>query len=79
MGYATGGIPPYPGPASVQTAFPYGPSFNGLYASGLTNTPYTNSLFEDVNAFQHQIFTSNGVGYPQYPSGLFPGANPPKA
>jgi hypothetical protein len=73
-----GGVPPYPGPAGVNNAFPYGPSFDGLYSHGLTNNPYTNSLFEDVNATQHQIFSGAGTGYPAIPPGApLPGQYPP--
>jgi hypothetical protein len=67
-----GGFPPYPGLPSYPTQFPYGPTFDGMYAHGLTNTPYTNSLFESVNALQHSIFTTGGVGYPPFQPGLFP-------
>lgn len=73
---AGSGIPSYPGPASVQTMFPYGPSFDGLYNHGLTTNPYLNSLFEDVNATQHQLYTAGGVGYPPMMPGSVPGATP---
>ena len=70
--YAYSNTPPYPGPPNIQTQFPYGPTFDGMYAHGLTNTPYTNSLFESVNALQHSIFTGSGVGFNPVPPGLFP-------
>lgn len=79
-----GGIPPYPGPAAIHQdpRFQYGPSFDGLYSHGLTTNPYINSLTEDVNMMQHQIYSAAGVGYPQMPiyppmPGMAPGPMPP--
>lgn len=69
------GIPPYPGPMGIQAAFPYGPSFDGFNARGLTTNPYTNSLFEDVNFMQGLIYSGRGVGYP--PLATFPPGSPP--
>lgn len=64
-----GGVPPYPGPAAVyqDPRFQYGPSYDGLYSHGLTTNQYLNSLFEDTNMMQHQIYSEAGVGYPQMP------------
>jgi hypothetical protein len=67
-----GGYPPYPGLPSYPAQFPYGPSFNGRYAQGLTTTPYTNSLFESVNGLQDQVYLTGGIGYNPYQPGLFP-------
>lgn len=67
------GIPSYPGPAAIHTRFPYGPSFDGLNSHGLTNNAYLNSLLEDNNATQYQIYASGGVGQPP----LMPGSVPP--
>ncbi len=72
---AGAGIPPYPGPPGIQAAFPYGPSFDGLNAHGLTTNAYTNSLFEDVNVLQGLIYSGRGVGYPSIPP--FPPQGPP--
>jgi translation initiation factor IF-2 len=81
---SAGGIPPYPGPASIyqDPRFQYGPSFDGLYSHGLTTNQYLNSLFEDTNMTQHQIYSAAGVGYPQNPPypplpGMLPGPMPP--
>lgn len=73
------GVPPYPGTAAVNSnpAFQYNPSFDGFYAHGLTNNPYSNSLFEDVNALQTQIYASNGLGYPTSGPGFPPGGPAP--
>ena len=60
------GIPSYPGTPQIN-AMPimqYNPTFDGLFNHGLTTNPYANSLFEDVNTMQTQIYGSNGLGYP---------------
>lgn len=70
------GIPSYPGTPAINSmpGLKYGPSFDGRNNHGLTPNPYSNSLFEDVNAFQDAIFNQNGLGYPPFgPGGPVPG------
>ena len=76
------GIPSYPGTPALNAmpGLQYNPTFDGLFAHGLTTNPYSNALFEDLNTMQTMIYNQNPVplGFP--PLGPIPmqaGFTPP--
>jgi hypothetical protein len=74
------GVPPYPGTPDMNAnpLLQNNPMHDGLFAHGLTSSPYENALFEDINRMTALTYSQNmpQLGTPPTGPSLFQGNMP---